>query len=267
MGRKKPGRSAKSKSSPSKTGVWKTLPVQFLKWMMIGVAALIILPWFGVLLFLFVNPPFSAFMAERYFSALVSGNKKYQIQHQWVPIEKISPNLALAVITSEDQLFIWHDGFDFEAIDKALERNKKGRKIVGASTISQQVAKNVFLWPSRSWVRKGVEAYLTFVLEVVWPKKRILEMYLNYAEMGEGIFGAGAVSRIRFHKDASKLTAGESALVAAILPSPVKWRIDKPSPRVLRRQAWIQSHMYGLKSMGYYQMVMGKKDVVEQPRE
>jgi len=168
-------------------------------------------------------------------------------QHDWVPWSAISRHAAAAVIAAEDQKFLEHDGFDFEAIDKAMTDAKRGRRLRGASTISQQVAKNLFLWPGQSWVRKGLEAWFTLWIELLWPKQRILEVYLNSAEFGRGIWGVEAASRHYFGEPAAKLTRPEAALLAAVLPNPKRYRVSNPSPFVRQRQDWIlwQMRMLG----------------------
>lgn len=164
--------------------------------------------------------------------------------HTWVPIEKMSPHLPVAVMASEDGRFLLHHGFDYGAIEKAVKQNRKGgKRKLGASTISQQTAKNVFLWPGRSWVRKGFEAYFTLLIELCWSKQRIMEVYLNSIEMGDGIYGAQAVAEQHFSKDAADLTRAECALVAATLPNPRKFSSKDPSPYMLRRQRTIQHEM------------------------
>jgi len=165
--------------------------------------------------------------------------KDLKLKKDWESFEHISPNLQLAVVCSEDQNFIEHNGFDFEAIDKALDYNSTHKKKRGASTISQQTAKNVFLWTGRSWIRKGFEVYFTFLIETIWSKHRIMEVYLNVIEMGDGIYGAQAASQIFFHKDAKYLTKGEAALIAAVLPNPRKFSVTKPSTYTRKRQGWI----------------------------
>lgn len=167
--------------------------------------------------------------------------------HQWVPIEEISKNMQLAVVCSEDQNFIKHNGFDKKAIEKAIEDNKKGNRIRGASTISQQTAKNVFLWPQRSWFRKGLEVYFTFLLELFWGKERIMEVYLNSIEMGNGIYGAEAASQYWFNKSASNLTKQQASAIAAILPNPRVYRANPASKYISSRISWIieQMHYYG----------------------
>ena len=162
-----------------------------------------------------------------------------EMQHKWVPIEEISENMALAVVSSEDNLFMSHSGFDFDQIQKAIEEAEKTGRQRGASTISQQTAKNVFLWNGRSWVRKGLEAYFTVLIELIWGKERIMEVYLNSIEMGPGIYGAEAVAHAHFGKSASKLTRREAALIAATLPNPLKYSSKNPSKYMRKRQRQI----------------------------
>ena len=185
--------------------------------------------------------PFTPLMAIRYFE-----NTAEDIRHNWVPKEEISNNLKLAVIASEDQNFPNHNGFDYEAIKKAMEENKKGRRVRGASTISQQTAKNVFLWPQRSWFRKGLEVYFTFWIELLWSKERILEVYLNSIEMGKGIYGAEAAAQAWFGKSAENLSAYEAAAIAAILPNPRQYSARPASSYIQGRQGWIVRQMKNL---------------------
>jgi len=168
------------------------------------------------------------------------------VDYDWTPVAQISPHLLVAVIAAEDQRFADHRGFDFEAIEKAAQHNSRGGTVRGASTISQQVAKNLFLWSGRSYVRKGLEAAVTAMIETMWSKRRILEVYVNVAEMGDGVFGAEAASRRFFRKPAASLTASEAALLAAVLPNPTDYRADAPSGYVKRRQQWILKQMRAL---------------------
>lgn len=168
------------------------------------------------------------------------------LQQDWVPMEEISSNLQLAVVASEDQNFLHHNGFDYEAIKKAIEENKRQKKTRGASTISQQTAKNVFLWPQRSWVRKGFEVYFTFLIELIWSKERILEVYLNSIEMGKGIYGAEAAAKTWFNKPAAKLSPYEAAAIAAILPNPREYRANPASNYIQQRKNWIVRQMNNL---------------------
>jgi monofunctional biosynthetic peptidoglycan transglycosylase len=178
-------------------------------------------------------------MVIRYFE----GDESYETRHDWEPIENISKQLQLAVICAEDQNFLDHSGFDLEAIKKAYEGNKKGKRVKGASTISQQTAKNVFLWPQRNWLRKGLEAYFTFLIENLWSKERILEVYLNSIEMGNGVFGAEAASRFWYNKKALNLTSSEAASIAAILPNPRKYKANPRSGYIENRKNWIVNQM------------------------
>jgi len=207
---------------------------------------------FFVLLYIFVNPPVTPLMVIRYINP-VSESQPYRLHRKWVDIDAISPNLQLAVVASEDNKFTEHWGFDFEAIEKAQKFNerKQGKKIRGASTISQQTAKNVFLWPQRSWVRKGLEVYFTALIELTWSKKRIMEVYLNVIETGKGIYGAEAASEVYFGKPASDLTRGESALIAAILPNPSKWNPARPTAYLINRQQWILWNMGNIGRVEY----------------
>jgi monofunctional biosynthetic peptidoglycan transglycosylase len=197
---------------------------------------------FAVLVFRWVPVPATALMLARRIEAW--GNDKARPQvHTWVPLEEISPSLGLAVLAAEDQNFAEHFGFDWQAIEKALAHNEKSRRKRGASTVSQQTAKNLFLWEGRTWLRKGFEVWFTFLLEVEWSKRRILEVYLNSVEFGDGVFGAEAAARTFFRKPAKRLTAQESALLAAVLPGPRKFRADAPSDYIRGRQAWILEQM------------------------
>ena len=197
---------------------------------------------FFVILFKFVPVPFTPLMAIRYFENKSDGKENY-FSHDWESIDKISINLQKAVIASEDGTFLSHSGFDFEAMEKAYKNNKKGKKIKGGSTISQQTAKNVFLWQGRSYLRKGLEAYFTFLIEIFWGKERIMEVYLNSIEMGNGVYGAQAASRHWFSKDASDLSKTDAAGIAAILPNPRKFDASNSSSYINRRKARIVKHM------------------------
>ncbi|WP_114861366.1 monofunctional biosynthetic peptidoglycan transglycosylase [Azospirillum brasilense] len=165
------------------------------------------------------------------------------LAHDWVPLSQISPHLARAVIASEDTLFCGHGGFDWAAIEGAFEDNEEGRRLRGGSTISQQTAKNAFLWPDRSWTRKGIEAWFTLLIETLWPKSRILEVYLNIVEWDDGVYGAEAAARHHFKKPASALTRREAALLAVVLPNPRNWSPNPPGTYVARRAAIIERRM------------------------
>jgi monofunctional biosynthetic peptidoglycan transglycosylase len=196
----------------------------------------------SVLLLRWIPPLGSALMVEnRITSWFTPGD--YTAYYQWVPIEKISPQVAIAVIAAEDQRFAEHLGFDMKAIEKAVAYNGKHRKTKGASTISQQTAKNLFLWSDRSWLRKGFEAYFTVLIETLWSKERILEVYLNIVEFGDGVYGVEAAAQYYFNKSAKNITASEAALLAAVLPNPHRFKIEAPSAHVRGRQAWILQQM------------------------
>ena len=198
----------------------------------------------GIALFSVMPVPFSAVMVERQLSAWLSGDFGYVAHSDWVSMDEISPWMGLAVIAAEDQKFPDHWGFDVTAIEKALAHNERNENhIRGASTLSQQTAKNLFLWDGRSWVRKGLEAGLTLGMETVWSKKRILTVYLNIAEFGDGIFGVEAAAQRYFHKPASRLSLSEAALLAAVLPNPLRFKANAPSGYVRNRQAWIMRQM------------------------
>ena len=202
----------------------------------------------SVLFFRFVPIPITPLMLIRCVEQKWDG-KEMKLKKDWVPLEKISSAMPLAVIAAEDQKFEEHFGFDLEAIKKAEKYNKRhqGKKTKGASTISQQTAKNVFLWPNRSWVRKGFEVYFTFLIEIFWSKQRIMEVYLNVIEMGNGVYGVEAAAQEYFHKPASKLSVREAALIAAILPSPLKWSPVKPNARVQKKASRIMHFISRLK--------------------
>lgn len=203
---------------------------------------LLVIPIIGVVVFKWVPVPATPLMVIRYFEQK-GADKETIWKHDWVPIDEISKNLQLAVICSEDQNFLSHNGFDLKAIEKAFDSNQKSEKVRGGSTISQQTAKNVFLWPERSWLRKGMETYVTFWIELIWSKERIMEVYLNSIEMGNGIYGAEAASQYWFKKPASKLSKSEAAAIAAILPRPLKYRANPPTKYIASRKLWIMKQM------------------------
>jgi monofunctional biosynthetic peptidoglycan transglycosylase len=187
------------------------------------------------IIYRFVPPPFTYLMIQRLVEQKMDG-EDLKLRKDWVSIEEMSPYLVRAVIASEDQHFNEHWGFDIEALQKAYQHNQKSKKVKGGSTISQQVAKNVFLWPGRSYFRKGLEAYFTILLEITWSKKRIMEIYLNEIEMGNGIYGAEAAAKKYFRKPAKDLSKRESALIAAVLPNPIRWTPANPNAYIQRRQ-------------------------------
>lgn len=204
----------------------------------------------SVLLFRFVPVPVTPLMIIRCFQQIFDGEMPV-LKHDWVAFDKISPNLSRAVIASEDNRFLTHYGFDFVELKKAMKENEKRKKARGASTITQQTAKNVFLWPGHSFIRKGFEAYFTVLIELFWSKERIMEVYLNSIEMGNGIYGAEAVAKAHFHTSAAKLTKYQSALIAASLPNPIRYNSAKPGPYVLKRAGQIQRLMPKLGSLDF----------------
>ncbi len=226
-----------------------TLTVRAVLWM--GVLA-----FFGSLLwagaYRFVEPPGTFIMLERRLSGDV-------IVNPWTPLEDISPHLVTAVIAAEDTRFCLHNGIDMEAIDEALAEAENGGRLRGASTISQQTAKNAFLWNGRNWIRKGGETWMTLVIETLWPKRRIMEIYLNVAEWGDGLFGAEAAAQKRFGKPATALTPQEAALLAAVLPSPQKWRVDPPGPYVRGRTRTLRARMNQVRRDGLDACVLKSK--------
>lgn len=202
-----------------------------------------------VVLLRFMPLPLSMVMVEKWSFAMASG-EPMTLQHDWVSASHISDNARLAVIASEDQKFPDHYGFDVDQIVKAIDARMAGERLRGASTISQQTAKNVFLWNGRSWVRKGLEVWFTILIEVIWPKERILEVYLNVAEWGPGVFGVEAAAQHHFNTTAENLTAYQASLLAAVLPNPIRFNAGKPSAYIQRRASWTRRQMNNL-GMGY----------------
>jgi monofunctional biosynthetic peptidoglycan transglycosylase len=209
-----------------------------------GVSGLFItLSFIFVIIYKYINPPVTLLMIIRHFEA---HREDTTLQKEWKDIEKISPTALLAVIASEDQKFFDHSGFDFEEIDKALDDNNKSKRLRGASTISQQTAKNVFLWPARTWLRKGLETYFTVLIELLWDKRRILEIYMNVCETGKGMYGIEAASKIYFQKPSSRLSISEAALIAAALPNPLTRNPVRPSSFMIKKKNWIIKQMNNL---------------------
>ncbi len=219
----------RSTVAPSKPRrAWK-IPQVVKNLLALVITLAIVVPPAWVILYRFVPPPITILMIERKFQG-------HGLDHRWVPISKIAPSMVRAVIASEDARFCQHGGFDLDAIEKAMRHNEtKPGEVRGGSTISQQTAKNVFLWPDRSWVRKGAEAWFAVLIEHVWGKRRIMEVYLNTVEMGPGIYGVEAASRHYFGVDAANLSESQAARLAAILPSPLKWKAVAPGPYVRHR--------------------------------
>jgi monofunctional biosynthetic peptidoglycan transglycosylase len=221
------------------------------KWIKRLTALFFILSIISTILFRFIPIPVTPLMVIRCVEQVFDGEAP-KLYKDWIPMKEMSPNLVLAVISSEDQKFAEHFGFDFEAIEKVAKQNvkleKRGKPIKGGSTISQQCAKNVFLFPQRSYIRKAFEVYFTFLIEIFWSKKRIMEVYLNVIEMGDGIYGAQAASKTFFKKDAKDISAAEAATIAAVLPNPRKWNAGKPTGFINKRKNWIlrqMSHLRG----------------------
>lgn len=207
--------------------------------------------WLLVLLLRFVPPPTTAFMLERRIAAWRAGERDFRLHYRWTSSERIAPEALIALVAAEDQKFPLHHGFDFAAIQTAIEEADDGEPMRGASTISQQTAKNLFLWGGHSFVRKGLEAYFTVLIELTWPKRRILEVYANTAEFGNGVYGIPAAADVFFHKSPGALTPHEAALLASVLPSPRKLHPDKPSAYVQRRAAWIEAQARQLGGPAY----------------
>lgn len=205
----------------------------------------------------FIDPPTSAFMLDRRWQAWAGDEDEFVLRYHWAPWSALSPHLPVALVAAEDQRFPEHAGFDFEAIDRALENNARGGRVRGASTITQQVAKNLFLWNGRSWLRKGLEAWYTLLIEALWSKQRTLEVYANVAEFGDGLYGAEAAARAYFGKPAKALTPYESARLAAVLPSPKRYSVRAPGPYVLRRAAWIEQQARNLGGPAYLEACCG----------
>ncbi len=213
--------------------------------------AFLAITWFAVLALRFVPPLTSAYMIERRIGALLHGERDFRLRYRWVPWSRIAPVAPLAMVAGEDQTFPFNHGFDVASIRSAIDAAEAGGHLRGASTITQQVARNLFLWGGRSFVRKGLEAYFTVLIDLTWPKRRVLEVYANIAELGDGIYGVEAASQAYFQEPASRLSAHQAALLAAVLPDPRGWHADRPSPYVLRRAAWIEQQMRQLGGVAY----------------
>jgi monofunctional biosynthetic peptidoglycan transglycosylase len=248
MAAKKPVRKqpAKAKPKTEKRSLRRRIVVFFLK-LFLWLFGLSIV---SVIIFKFVPVPFTPLMITRALEQKEAG-KEMTCSHDWVPLEDISRNLQKAVIASEDGNFLKHNGFDFKALANAYEGNQKGKKLKGGSTISQQTAKNVFLWQGRSYLRKGLEAYFTVLIELIWGKERIMEVYLNSIEMGDGVYGAQAACEHWYHKDAKDLTKYEAAGIAAILPNPRKFKASNSSSYTNRRKDKIVRVMRHIGKINY----------------
>ncbi len=233
---------------------------RLLRTLMLLAISWLALSWLVVLVLRFVPPLTSAVMMERQLGALIHGEKDFRLQHRWMPWSQVSPYVPLAMVAGEDQKFPFHHGFDFDSIQTAVDAADEGRRLRGASTISQQTAKNLFLWNGRSFIRKGLEAYFTVLIELTWPKQRILEVYMNIAELGDGIYGVGAASDAFFHTPPARLGAAQAARLAAVLPSPRRFHADRPTAYVQSRANWIQQQMGQLGGPGYLQSRQAPRD-------
>jgi len=229
----------------------KSLWRRALRMCVIAALAWFVLTWLVVLVLRFVPPPTSAFMLERRIAAWGAGERNFANHYHWVAWDKLGTELPIALVAGEDQKFPLHHGFDVQAIQDALDEADEGERLRGASTISQQTAKNLFLWGGRSFVRKGLEAYFTVLLELTWPKRRILEVYCNIAEFGNGIYGADAAANAFFRKAPGQLSAHEAALLASVLPNPKKLHADNPSGYVARHAEWVERQVHQLGGAGY----------------
>lgn len=203
------------------------------------------------IIYRFVPVPITPLMVIRMWEQAQDENREVRLRKTWASIDNISRHLPQAVVAGEDQIFLIHSGFDREAIEKALEGNKAGKRVKGGSTITQQTAKNVFLWPARNYFRKGLEAYFTVLIEFLWSKERIMEVYLNVIEMGDGIYGAEAAAQTFYNKPAAGLTRHEAAMLAAIVPGPLMWNPNKPTAYNRQRQSWILRNMSNLEPLGF----------------
>jgi len=235
----------------SVTAKFKKISESFVSLLRKAVIIALIATILPVVLLRWIPPVTSAVMISKSISSLWSDKKGYKTRYRWTPWEKISPHAGIAVVAAEDQMFPEHLGFDLESISDALEKHSRGKRLRGASTISQQVAKNLFLWSGRSFIRKGLEAYFTLLIEATWPKQRILEVYLNIAEFGRGIFGVGAASEAFFKKPPSKLGPSEAALLAAVLPNPLRLHAERPTSYVYSRRDWVLDQMAQLGGAAY----------------
>lgn len=222
----------------------------FLAWLLVTSGAVLLLRW--------LRPVTSAGMLEAQASAFFHGDSTYHTHFQWVDLEHIAPSAAVAVIASEDQTFPFNWGFDFKSIREAVRASEHGKRLRGASTIAQQVCKNLFLWQGRSFLRKGLEAYFTVLIEALWPKERILEVYLNIIQLGKGVYGVEAASERYFHLPAARLTPADAALLAAVLPNPLRMHVDRPSPYVESRRDFILEQMRDLGGTTYLQALQSR---------
>lgn len=234
----------------------KSFGRRFARALLVAVAAVFVVTALPVIAMRWMDPWYSAFMLDSALDASRAGKAKYSTDYRWRDLEQISPHAAVAVIAAEDQFFPFHTGFDFKSIREAIRSNEKQAtrkrpRVRGASTISQQVAKNLFLWSGRSWFRKGCEAYFTLLIELTWPKERILEVYLNVAQFGDGIYGVEAASKRFWRKPSAQLNRYEAATLAAVLPNPITFKANAPSSYVTKRRDFILDQMRRLGGPNY----------------
>ncbi len=213
------------------------------RWIIRIIAGFIIISSLIVLLFRWVNPLTSSFMMQRSVSAWWNGEDQFELYYEWTSWDDMSSHIKMAAIASEDQNFANHWGIDFASVQEALEEYERGQGLRGASTITQQTAKNLFLWPNQSYVRKGIEAYFSLLIELFWPKKRILEVYLNIAEFGDGIYGVESAADRYFYTTAARLSKSQSALMVTALPAPKRYNLASPSGYMLSRRDWVMQYM------------------------
>ncbi|HEX5488152.1 MAG TPA: monofunctional biosynthetic peptidoglycan transglycosylase [Rhodanobacteraceae bacterium] len=215
------------------------------------VLAFVAITWLPVLVLRFVAPPTSAYMLERQAAAAWHGNHGFKIHYHWVSFDRMAPVAPLAMVAGEDQTFPFNHGFDIGSIRSAIDVAESGGHLRGASTITQQTARNLFLWSGGGFFRKGLEAYFTVLIDITWPKRRVLEVYANIAELGNGIYGVEAAARAFFHEPASRISRHQAALLAAVLPDPRDWHAGRPSAYVQKRAAWIERQMRQLGGVRY----------------
>lgn len=220
----------------------KALARQIIRWTLRFIAAFFLISIWSVLLLRWINPPTTSFMLQHQYSAWRIGENS-NLQYEWTNWENISPHVKMAAITSEDQNFATHWGIDLGSIQKAIQEYERGEDLRGASTITQQVAKNLFLWPDQSYIRKGIEAYFALLIELCWSKQRILEVYLNIVEFGDGIYGVEAAAQEYFNTSSANLEKWQSAFMVTALPAPKRYELDDPSEYMLKRTAWIMRYM------------------------
>ena len=223
------------------------------KWLARIISGFFLLSFLAVLSMRWINPPTSSFMMQRQWQAWWNDEENFELRYDWVSYEQMTWKVKIAAITSEDQRFAEHWGVDFKEVQEVIKESKRGEDLRGASTITQQTAKNLFLWPAQNYLRKGVEAYFALLMELLWPKTRILEMYLNIAEFGDGVYGVQAASRYYFNTSPANLSKPQAALMVTALPSPKRYNLAAPSGYMMRRQSWNLEYMNYLGNQAYLQ--------------